>query len=1049
MKKLIGLFVVLLFVGLQIVNAQSKQITGTVTSAEDGLGMPGVSVVLKGTTVGASTDIDGKYSLEATASDVLMFSFVGMVTQEIAVGNKTVINVVMETESIGVDEVVVTALGITREKKAIGYAVQSVAGEDLTKARESNISNSLSGKIAGVQVTNSSGSVGASSRIILRGASSITGNNQPLFIVDGVPLDNTSYGNAGSGGGVDLPNGVSDINSDDIASISVLKGPNAAALYGLRASNGVIVITTKTGSEKKKGIGITVNSSVTFEKPLILPDFQNSYGQGANSSYFEWIDGTIGDGGVDESWGPALDAGLSFVQWNSYTVDGAPLPWVSQPDNVKDFYDTGFTQAHNVSIAGGDETKSFRLSLGTTDQKGIIPNTDITRYTVGSNSSLKLADKLTASVSFNYTRTESDNLPTGGYNNENPVQQMIWSGRNVDFKALKDYKNLPLAPEGTIAAGTPLNWNTVFQNNPYWVLHTNLNSFDRDRIVGAVNLDYKINDWISVQGKVSTDHYSQMETVRKAKHSNEYKEGFYSETSRRYTETNLEFLTSINRKINEDFDFTLNLGANQLKRVYTRLYGEAEQLELDGFYNLSNVKSGVTPKVSNFYRKEKINSLFAFGQFSYKNFLFLDYTARNDWASVLPSSNNSFFYPSVTLSGIVSDIVDLSAAKITFLKLRGGWSQVGGTGALTPYSLSKTYSFRDTPYGDVALAYSPNTLKNPNLKAETTTGIEVGADMRMFNNKVRLDVTYYNQKSEDLLVPVDVSTSTGYDSSWDNVGEMRNKGIEIMLGATILETKDFSFDIDLNFAKNDNEVESLGGLDALVLGGQWGVTLEARTGQAYGQIVGRGFARTEHGDIIYDGGTPVIEDNTRVLGNIQPDWTGGANFTFRYKGFSLSTLIDAKIGGEIHSMTNAWGRYAGVLEETLLGRETGLIGEGVMNIGTADAPQYITNNVVVDAKTYNQAVYGNSVDESSVFDASYIKWRQLTLTYDLPKNLLKNTFITEASISFVGRNLAMLYRKAPHIDPESAFSSDNGEQGQEFGQLPSTRSLGFNVNLKF
>ncbi len=1049
MKKLIGLFVFLLLVGTQIVTAQSKQISGTVTSADDGLGMPGVSVVVKGTTIGASTNIDGYYSLEASASDVLVFSFVGMVPQEITVGSQTVINVVMETESIGMDEVVVTALGITKEKKAIGYSIQSVKGEELTKVKESNISNSLSGRIAGVQVTSSSGSVGASSRIVLRGASSLTGNNQPLFIIDGVPIDNTSYGNAGSGGGVDLPSGIADLNPDDVASVSVLKGPNAAALYGLRAANGVIVITTKTGKGKKQGLGVTVNSGVTFEKTFILPDFQNSYGQGSSSKYFEWIDGTTGDGGVDESWGPALDRGLEFVQWNSYTVDGAPLPWVSQPDNVKDFYDTGVTYNNSVSIAGGDEKSNFRLSMGMLDQKGIIPNTDLKKYNVGTNSSMTFNEKLTASITFNYTRMESDNLPTGGYNNENPVQQMIWSGRNVDFKALKDYKNLPLSPEGTIAGGTPLNWNTVFQNNPYWVLNTNLNGFSKDRVVGAFNLAYKVNDWLLMKGKVSNDHYSQKETVRKAKNSNEWKEGFYSETMRRYNELNAEFLTSINKDINEDLTFSVNLGVNHLSRKYARMYGEAEQLELDGFYSLANVKSGVSPKVSNLKTEQKINSVFGFGQFAYKNYLFLDYTVRNDWTTLLSDENNSFFYPSVTLGAVVSDMVDLTAQKVSFLKVRGGWSKVGSTGALTPYQLSRTYEFRDTPFGTVPLIESPNTLGNPNLKSETTTGLEFGMDLRMFNNRLRLDATYYNQLSKDLLVPVNVSASSGFDATWDNVGEMRNQGVELMLGMTVLKTNDLTFDIDLNFAKNNNEVESLGGLDALVLGGQWGVNLEARTGNAYGDIVGRGFERSAAGEIIYENGTPVIADGTRVLGNVQADWTGGANFTVNYKGFTLSTLIDIKKGGDIHSMTNAWGRYAGVLEETLLGRENGLVGEGVINVGTAESPEYIANNVVVSSKEYNQAVYGNSVDESSVFDASYVKWRSLSLSYKLPKSILKNTFIQDANISFVAKNLAMLYRNAPHIDPESAFSSGNGEQGQEFGQLPSTRSFGFNVNLKF
>ena len=1046
MRKLALFLSLILFMGLGTLMAQTKAISGKVV---DNLGeaIPGVSIIVKGTTVGTISRPDGTYNLNVPEdAAAIVFTFVGMQMQEIPFTGQATINVTLKPDAIDVDEVVVTALGMKRSEKAIGYAVQNVSGEQLSKVKEASLTNALSGKVAGVQVTSSSGSVGASSRIVLRGASSITGNNQPLFVIDGVPLDNTNYGDAGSGGGVDLPDGISDLSSDDIASVTILKGPSAAALYGLRAANGVIVVTTKTGDSGKKGLGVTYNGSVTFEKPFILPDFQNSYGQGSNDTYFEWIDGTIGDGGVDESWGPALDTGLEFVQWNSYTVNGEALPWVSQPDNVKDFYETGVTNNHNVSISGGSEKGAFRLSLGYQDQTGIIPNTDITRYTVGTNSSITMAEKLTASVNFNYTKTESDNLPTGGYNNENPVQQMIWSGRNVDFNALKDYKNLPDSPDGTIAAGTPLNWNTVFQNNPFWVLNTNLNGFSKDRVVGATTLKYDITPWLYAQGKASVDHYSQLETNRKAKGSNEYKEGYYREITRRYSETNLEFLLSATKKINEDFDFSATVGANGLERKYSRVTGEVEQLELPNFYSLSNAKSGTNTISSNYKRNEELNSVFAFGQFGFRNMVFLDWTARNDWSSILPEANNSFFYPSVTLSGILSDAFDLSSAKISFLKLRAGWAKVGGTGALTAYAVNDVYAFRDSKWGDVSLAYLPNRYNNPNLKAETTTGIEFGMDARFFNNKLRLDATYYNQTSEDLIVDVDISPASGYTSGWDNVGEMKNTGVEIMLGATVYEANDLSIDVDLNFAKNKNEVVSLGGLDALVLGGQWNVELQAREGHAWGDLVGRGFERTDDGQIIYEDGLPVIDSDVKVLGNIAPDWTGGANLTVNYKNFTLSTLIDAKIGGDVHSMTYAWGRYAGVLQETLVGRETGLVAPGVK---LDESGNYVANDVVVTAKAYNQSAYGNSVDESAIFDASYVKWRNLSLTYNLPKVWLSNTFISDASVSFIGRNLAMLYRKAPHIDPETGFSSENGEQGQEFGQLPSTRSFGFNINLKF
>jgi len=559
MKKLTIFLAFLLFVGFTV-QAQ-MQISGTVTGAEDGLSIPGVSVVVKDNpTIGTTTDIDGKYVITIPSSaQALIFSFVGMKSEEVLIGGRSVIDIQIQAEFLEMDEVVVTALGISREKKSLGYSVQDVKGDDLVKAREANVVNSLSGKVAGVNITSSSGAIGASSRVELRGSSSLTGNNQPLYVVDGIPVDNSNYSSAGYNGGFDTPNGISDINADDIESVSVLKGPNAAALYGVRAANGVIVITTKTGKAGKKDIGISFNSTTTFEKPLVIPSFQNSYGQGPSKDNFYWVDGMNDDGGVDESWGPPLDQGLEFTQWNSYTVDGAPLPWVSQPDNVKDFYETGVATNNNLSFTGGTEKLGYRLSLGYGNQTGIIPNTDLKKYNVSGNASYKFTDKLKAGFNFTYTKNQSDNLPTGGYTNENPIQQTIWSGRNVDLQALKDYKNLPLAAEGTAAAGTPINWNTQFQNNPYWLLDNNLNGLNKDRIIGAVNLSYQLTDYLSVSGKTSLDDYSQLTTVRKSIGTNEYLEGFYGEYSRRFLESNSELLLSLNTNITDDFTFSFNI----------------------------------------------------------------------------------------------------------------------------------------------------------------------------------------------------------------------------------------------------------------------------------------------------------------------------------------------------------------------------------------------------------------------------------------------------------------------------------------------------------
>ncbi|WP_053991439.1 SusC/RagA family TonB-linked outer membrane protein [Mangrovimonas sp. TPBH4] len=1047
--KFSGILTLILAFVVQLTFAQEKTISGTVAD-DTGLPLPGVNIIVKGTTTGTQTDFDGNYSITAKAGDVLTFTYIGLKTQEITVGSSNTINVTMLEDAAVLDEVVVTALGIKREEKALGYSVQSIKGEGMTEARESNISNAISGKVAGVQVTGTSGSVGASSRIVLRGNSSITGNNEPLYVVDGVPIDNRSFGNAGSGGGVDLPNGAADINPDDIESVTVLKGPNAAALYGLRAGNGVIVITTKSGSGAKK-FGISINTNVTFSNPLLLPDYQNSYGQGGDPSYFEFVNGAgggVGDG-VDESWGPALDTGLEFIQWNSQLYGGSPLPWQSYPDNVKDFLDTGVNISNNVSLT----TDKLRLSIGNSDEKGMVPFTELKKTTFGLNGTLDLGERFTAMASVTYFNIDSDNLPITGYNNENPFQQFIWSARQVNFSDLRDWRNFPLAPAGTAAEGTPLNWNHNFQNNPYWVLETNRNTLEKDRIIGNVDLSYEVLDWLTVGAKVGIDYYNQFETRRQAKGSNNAPDGSYYEIERRFEEINSSLLVSINKDLGENFNFSLNLGANKMSQKNSLTSGYLPALELPNLYTLSNLQTGATagtnvsPTGAQYLfpqSSQEISSLYGYGQIGFGNFVFIDFTARNDWASILPVENNSFFYPSVSGSIVLTDALDITSDAVNFLKIRGGWSKVGSTGALGPYRLNSIYSLGNNAFGNQASV--PDIQWNPNLKAETVTGVEVGIDGKFFQNRLRFGFTYYDQKSEDLLVPIQVTAATGFTNVWDNVADMTNKGFEVQFGATVIETEDFSFDIDLNWATNDNEVTSLGELDTYILGGQWGLNLEARPGLPYGVLVGRDFERTEDGQVIYEDGLPVIDQDYKVLGDIAPDWTGGANFAIRIKNFDLSTLIDAKIGGDVHSMTYAWGRYAGTLEESLIGRESGVVGNGVMSDGNGG---YVPNNVVVDAKVFNQAAYSNDVESSSIFDASYVKLRQITLGYSIPKKFFKNSAIEGLKFSVVGRNLAMLYKKAPHIDPETGFSSANGQQGQEFGQYPSARNIGFNINLKF
>jgi TonB-linked SusC/RagA family outer membrane protein len=1046
---------------MQFSFAQEKIVKGVVTDASGA--MPGVNVVVKGTQRGVSTSFDGSYAIKASEGDVLVFSFMGMNDVYRTVDASGVINVKMQDNTKQLGEVVVVALGQKKSTKSVTYAAETLKGETLTEARESNLVNALAGKTAGVNVTSSSGSVGASSRIVLRGNSSITGNNNALFVVDGVPFDNSTSGfavgnaasaQAGSGGGRDLPNGVASINPDDIESVTVLKGPTAAALYGLRAAQGVIVITTKKG-KKNQSLGIAINSNITFSNPLVLPSFQNSYGQSgdsANGNFFHFTDGSAGTtaDGTDESWGLPLDRGLSFVQWDSFKYGGAATPWVSHPDNVKDFFDTGISQSNSVSLSGGGENSNFRFSFGNTDEKGMVPFTDFKKFNVSAAGGLNLGKSVTANVNVSYFKDKSNNLPTVGYNGENVMQQFIWSARNVNFSDLRDWRNFPLATAGA-AKGSPLNWNTAFQNNPYWVLENNRNTYDRDRIVGKFNLAYKITDKLSVTGGVSTDVYSQLETTRQAFGSANAQFtaptaefGSYTNLQGRYSEINAEAMFNYTAKLTENIGFSLNAGVNRMNRVRTSLYGLAQNLEVPGIYNLSNIKTGTTPVFSNNYREQKINSVLGYGQLSYKTWFYLDFTARNDWSSLLAKGNNSFFYPSVSGSVIVSDIFDTKSFGLDYFKLRGGWSKVGSTGALSEYNINDAITLTPNTIGNLGAV--PGTEFNKKLTPESNTGIEYGLELKAFKDRVRFSATYYDQKNENLLLPVNSDPASGFVASWQNGASMRNKGYELQLGLTALKSENFSFDVDLNFAKNNNEVVSLGGIEALTLGSQWGITLQARPGMPYGVLVGRDFQRDAAGNVIYVAGIPQRDNAQKVLGNIAPDWTGGANFTIKYKNIELGTLIDAKIGGDVHSMTYAWGRYAGTLEETLIGREGGIVGNGVMSDG---AGGYVPNNVVVSAEAFNKAAYGNTIESSAIFDATYVKLRQMNLGFSFPKRFLRGTSIDNLKLSIVGRNLAILYKKAPHIDPETGFSSANGEQGQEFGQLPSARSIGFNVSLKF
>ncbi|HUX59019.1 MAG TPA: SusC/RagA family TonB-linked outer membrane protein [Bacteroidales bacterium] len=1035
MKKLFLLIVLFVFVSGITLLAQTIVITGTVTSSIEGEGaIPGVSVSVKGTTVGIITGVDGTYSLVAPQNaTTLVFSYIGMKRQEVDINGRSVIDVVMESDLLGLGEVVVTALGISREKKALGYSIQSVNGDEIAKAKETNIINSLQGRVSGAQITASSGAVGASSRIVIRGISSLSGNNQPLFIVDGIPIDNSNFGATGTDG-INKGSGAADINPDDIETLTVLKGANASALYGSRASAGVIVVTTKKGKKGEK-LSVNISNTTTFETPLRLPDYQNGYGQG-NGGAFSYVDGGGGgiNDGVDESWGPQLDIGLMIPQFTSIDANGVaqPSPWISHPDNIKNFFDTGHTVSSNLSMTGGNEKSSFRLSFTNLEQVGMVPNTDYKKKTLAFSASTNPVDKLTFSASGNYIGTKSDNQPGYGYTANNVMQQTLWAGRQVDWTALRDKQYNE--------DGSKFSWNHNYHNNPYTTLYENLNTLDRDRFIGNATLNYQFTPWLSAYIRTGGDIYSNAVSERKFVGDMDFPSGNYYEAVRLFKEINSDFLVSFEKALGQNFDFSFNLGGNRMDRRYQSNTGEAPELAIAGVYNVAN--SSVTPKVTNYHSSKRINSLYGFGKLSYKNEIFLDYSLRNDWSSTLPEGNNSYLYPAVSLSAVITDLIGLESDVLSFAKLRGSWAQVGGD--TDPYSLQPTVSFGDGWNAGTKLLNIgvPNTLPNAELKPQMNESIEVGADLRFFLDRVSLDVTYYTQKSINQIVSIAVSAASGYTNKIVNAGRIDNKGLEMLLAITPVKIRDFQWDVTFNFAKNKNKVVELAeGVEQFLLGSYWSLQVLAIPNEAYGVLYGYDFERDPDGNVIFIDGLPSQGD-LKALGNVTPDWIGGMLNEFSYKGFNASFLIDMKKGGDLYSMTTTWGRYAGVLEETMIGREDGIVGVGVMPVDGG----YAENTYIADAEQFNKAAYVSDVAYSSVFDASYVKLREIKLGYTLRK--LGRLPFKEVNVSVVGRNLAILSTNVPHIDPETAFSSGN-VQGLEFGQLPTARSIGFNIGCKF
>ncbi len=1069
MKSSLTLFSVLFYFFSIVVSSQESSIKGIITDGQTPL--PGANIMLQEAQKGVVTDFDGNFEITSIPGGQynVAISYLGFEDKVISItvnsGEiKNLGSIALIASAEALDEVVVTALGIEKEKKRLGYAVQEVQGDQFTTARETNVTNSLAGRAAGVQITGGGSGVGSTSLITIRGEGSlIPGNNSPLFVVDGIPISNRTVSNSAEGNmETDFGNGAQDINPDDIKSMSILKGPNATALYGSRGLNGVILITTKSG-EKSKGLGVSFTQNVTFENALRIPKYQNQYGQGAGGE-FEFLDGFGGgtNDNIDESWGPRLNGQL-IAQHDSPTTSGfragdfarrprnadgsfadqiIPTPWKSNSGNIEDFFKTGSTLTTNVALTGGNENGNVRLSLTNLKSEGILPNTDYDRRTYALNGSYNLSKWLKISSSVNYVNSKSDNRPNNSYGTENIMYLWVWFGRQINMNSLRDYWQPGL--EGR----QQFNYNYNWHDNPFFTLNENTNGFDKNRIFGNARADMQITKDLSLMLRTGVDYFNELRVSKRAYSTQRFAKGQYREDDIFFKEQNTDFLLQYNKSLNDDFSIGLSFGGNlrEEENRYKRI--SANSLSVPGIYNFENAAEPLAK--TQFNDKRKINSLYAFANLAYKNFLFLDITGRNDWSSTLPKNSNSYFYPSVGLSAIVSDMIEMPEV-FSFVKLRGGWAVVGND--TDPYSLKNTFSFSE-PFGSYQRVNASDILRNENLKPEEATSVEFGTDLRFFNNRLGLDVTYYKSTVKNQILKLPVSNTSGFKSRIINAGEIENTGIEVVLNAKPIKTTGgFTWDTNINFTSARGKVKSLiDDLDTYEISSNY-VNVLAKVGGRMGDIYGTGFVTVDDpnsaffGQVVHnEDGFSVRDPNVKKLGNYNPDFTVGWQNTFTYKGFNLGFLFDWRQGGEIMSRTTLIGGTSGMMDFTAQGRESGIISQGV--IQNADG-SYRNNDVVLSGRDYYWWRYNRNNEEIGIFDASFLKLREVRLGYNFPNSILKKTFIQSLSLSIVGRNLA-LWTENPHFDPETiSFNGGNIVPGVEDMALPSSRSYGLNLNVTF
>lgn len=1055
------------------VGTAQTTVTGAVTNAA-GETIAFVNVTEKGTQNGTITTINGTYAITVNNGANLLFSFVGYVSKEVIVNEQTLINVVLE-EGDALDAVVVTALGVRRKERELGYAVQTLDTQEIQEVKAVNLLDNLAGKIAGLTVTAGATGVGSSSKITIRGEASFS-NNNPLFIVDGTPVNNNSifnFTNEAAAGfqEVDFGNGAGEINQDDIATVSVLKGPAAAALYGTRAANGAIIIETKSGG-KKKGLGISYNSNFFVDSAFKLPEFQNEYGQG-NSGQFEYVNG-LGAGindNISYSWGPRLEVGLLIPQYDSPITlpdgrvvrggdtslySGLPItatPFVSNPDNVKDFYNTGYTAINNIAVSNGFEKGDYRISLTDLRSESIIPGVNLDRQTVAAKFNLRPNDKLKVNASINYVNSTSDNRPSNGYGSENVNYSLVaWGPRSLNIENLRNYWQPGL--EGV----QQYSFNYTFFDNPFFILKENRNSFVRDRLFGNVSISREITPELTASVRSGMDYSNEKRRFLRNYSTNRFRTGAYAQHDVLYREINTDFLLNYNKQFG-DIVFDASAGGNRLSQLGQTTQIQTTSLAQPGIFSLNNAASPI--ESFGFTSRKRINSLYAFAKAGYKNFLYLDITARNDWSSALATpftaANTSFFYPSFSSSFILSNVVSLPKA-IDFAKIRASYATVGND--TDPFQTQGTFLSR-TPVNAQPTFTNQDFIPNANLRPETTSSVELGFDFRFLKQRLNLDVTYFNAVTNDQILSLPIAVSSGFSQQVVNGGSVRNAGIEIILNAVPLKTAYFQWSTTINFASSRATVIDLPqeegrltlGFSRVYDSANQTVFHQVEEGGRVGDLYGTGYLRNENGDFVLTSEGRFIADPTlKKLGNYNADFTVGIGNTFRYKNFDASFLFDWRQGGILVSRTLSLGAVGGQLMETANRPAGGIVANGVINSGTVANPVYVQNTTAVSAESYYRQFYDRNHEENNVYNASFLKLRQFAVGYNFDLTGGALGFFGDNStmrLSIIGRNLFAI-SAIPHFDPEQLAVQGQGfVSGVEDMSYASTRSIGIKAGIEF